>query len=309
MDELRGIKGLVVDLDGTLYVGGNVLPGVKGALFALRKGGLPMRFLTNTTSKPREAIFAKLDEMELRIERESILTAPIAAAATLRERGIERAFFLLKNEVLADMEGLEPTETGAQAVVVGDMGDAFSCDQLNRAFRLLLGGAEFYALAENRMYRHADGMCLDVGAFVRALEYSSRREAILLGKPAPAFFETAVAALGFAPGEVASIGDDLEGDVGGGQGAGLKGVLVRTGKFREEDLRAASIKPDLIVNSFADVPGNARTFVRPMSELAGRVNSSRATLRPSACKAAWPQFPARQGRLPAGRRWRPSGRR
>jgi ribonucleotide monophosphatase NagD (HAD superfamily) len=103
------------------------------------------------------------------------------------------------------------------------------------------------------MFRGADGLCLDVGAFVRGLEYASRREATLLGKPARAFFETALAALGLSSGEVASIGDDLEGDVGGGQGAGLRGVLVRTGKFREEELASATIKPDAVLDSFADV--------------------------------------------------------
>ena len=254
MDSLRGIRGLLVDLDGTLYVGDAVLPGVKEALAALRAAGMPMRFLTNTTSKPRRAIVAKLDQMGLGIEPEDIFTAPRAAAAALRERGVRRACFLLKEEVLEDMEGIEAAGEGVQAVVVGDMGDAFTWERLNRAFRHLLGGAEFYALAENRMYRHGDGMCLDVGAFVRALEYSSRRKATLLGKPAAAFFETAVAALGLAPGEVVSVGDDLEGDVGGGQGAGLKGILVRTGKFREEDLRASEILPDVVIDSFADVP-------------------------------------------------------
>jgi HAD superfamily hydrolase (TIGR01458 family) len=254
MESLRGIRGLVVDLDGTLYVGDEALPGAREALAALRKAEMPMRFLTNTTSKPRRAIVEKLEAMKFDIEMESIFTAPRVAAEVLRKRGVERAYFLLKDEVIEDMDGIEPAEGGAQAVVVGDMGEAFSYGRLNRAFRLLLDGAEFYALAENRMYRHADGMCLDVGAFVRALEYASRREAVLLGKPAPAFFETAVAALGLASHEVASIGDDLEGDVGGGQAAGLTGVLVRTGKFREEELRASAIRPDLVIDSFADVP-------------------------------------------------------
>jgi HAD superfamily hydrolase (TIGR01458 family) len=255
MDAMRGIRGLVVDLDGTLYVGENVLPGVKDALAELRTAGLPMRFLTNTTSKPLSAILAKLDAMELGIESDTIFTAPKVAANVLRSRGVGRALFLLKDDVLADMDGIEPVEKGAQAVVVGDMGEAFTYERLNAAFRLILDGAEFYALAENRMYRHADGMCLDVGAFVRALEYATRREAILLGKPAPAFFETAVEALGLSPAEVMSIGDDLEGDVGGGQGAGLKGVLVRTGKYRDEELRSSSVRPDFVIDSFADVPG------------------------------------------------------
>ncbi|MGH8046163.1 MAG: TIGR01458 family HAD-type hydrolase [Chthoniobacterales bacterium] len=243
-----------MDLDGTLYVGNEALPGVCDALEKLRAARVPMRFLTNTTSKSLGAIVEKLDAMKLGIAAEDIFTAPRVAAKILRSRGVTRAHFLLKDSVLPDMEGIEPVDDGAQAVVVGDMGDAFSYERLNRAFRLLLDGAEFYALAENRMYRGGDAKSLDVGAGDRALEYATHREAILLGKPSPAFFETTVSALGLSAAEVASVGDDLESDVGGGMGAGLKGVLVRTGKFREEELRASAIKPDAVIDSFADVP-------------------------------------------------------
>jgi HAD superfamily hydrolase (TIGR01458 family) len=254
MHRLRGIQGLLIDLDGTLHVGDTPLPGAREALARLRAAGMPMRFLTNTTSKSRATIVAKLDAMGLGIRAGEIFTAPRVAAEVLRGRGVESAYFLLKPEVLADMEGIEQAPTGARAVVIGDMGADFTYERLNRAFRLLLDGAEFYALAENRMFRGADGMCLDVGAFVRGLEYASRRKAMLLGKPAREFFETALAALGLPAENVASVGDDLEGDVGGGQGAELRGVLVRTGKFRATELAASPIKPDAVLESFADLP-------------------------------------------------------
>jgi len=254
METLRGIRALVVDLEGTLYVGDEALPGVKEALAALGVAKMPVRFLTNTTSRPRRDIVAKLDRMGLDIDEESILTAPRAAAEIFRRQGVKRAHFLVKEPVLADFEGIEAANDHVQAVVVGDLGDDFTSERLNRAFRLLLEGAEFYALAENRMYRHGDGFCLDVGAFVRALEYGSRREATLLGKPSRRFFESAAAGWNLAPEEIASIGDDFEGDVAGGQGAGFKGVLVRTGKFREDDLRTSEVRPDAVIDSFADVP-------------------------------------------------------
>jgi HAD superfamily hydrolase (TIGR01458 family) len=255
MDSLRGVKGLLVDLDGTLYIGDEALPGTKEALTALRERQLPMRFLTNTTTRPRDAIVSRLQSMDLDIHSEEILTAPRVAAEVLKQRGIKRAYFLLKSAVLSDLDGIEPVDTDAQAVVIGDMGEDFTYARLNHAFRLLLDGAEFYALAENRMYKRAEGMCLDVGAFVRGLEYASRQPAVLLGKPAPAFFQTALAALNLPAAEVACIGDDLEGDVGGAKAAGLRGVLVRTGKFREEDLATSSIHPNAVIDSFADVPG------------------------------------------------------
>lgn len=254
METWRDVRGVVADLDGTLYVGDEALPGVREALDELRTAGLPMRFLTNTTSKPRAAIVEKLAAMGLGIATESVFTAPIVAAAALRARGVTRAHFLLRDSVVAEMEGIEAADDGAPAVVVGDLGDEWTTERLNRALRQLLDGAEFYALAENRIYRQADGMHLDVGAFVRALEYGSRREATLLGKPARAFFGTAAAGLDLAPREIACVGDDLEGDVGGGQDAGFRGVLVRTGKFREDELRASAIRPDAVIDSFADLP-------------------------------------------------------
>jgi HAD superfamily hydrolase (TIGR01458 family) len=254
MHGLRGIQGLLIDLDGTLYIGDQPLPGAREALERLRAAGVPMRFLTNTTTKSRATIAAKLDAMGFGIRAEEIFTAPRVAAGVLRARGVESAYFLLKPEVLADMEGIESALAGVPAVVIGDMGADFTYERLNRAFRLLLDGAEFYALAENRMFRGAEGMCLDVGAFVRGLEYASRRKAMLLGKPAREFFEAALAALGLPAEKVASVGDDLEGDIGGGQGAGLRGALVRTGKFRAEELAASPIKPDVVLASFADLP-------------------------------------------------------
>jgi phospholysine phosphohistidine inorganic pyrophosphate phosphatase len=254
MEALRGVRGLVIDLDGTLYVGDHVLPGVREALAALRAIEIPMRFLTNTTSKPLRAMVEKLGGLGLEIGSEEIFTAPRVAAQMLRERQVKRAYFLLKGSVVGDMDGIEAVDEHAQAVVIGDLRDEFSIERLNRAFQLLLEDADFYALAENRMYRTSEGMCLDVGAFVRALEYSTRRKAVLLGKPSRAFFEVAVAALGVPPHEVASVGDDLEGDVAGGQGAGLKGVLVRTGKFRADDLSVSDIRPDAVIDSFAELP-------------------------------------------------------
>lgn len=252
MAGLEGIRGLLIDLDGTLYVGDDALPGAKEALDRLED--LPIRFVTNTTSKPRQTIAAHLDSMGFAIDPDFILTAPRVAAASLRKRGIERAHFLLRENVIADMEGIKPVDEGADAVVVGDLGDQFSYERLNAAFRLLLDGASLFALAENRTFRSGDGMCLDVGAFVRALEYGARCKAKLLGKPSRAFFETAIGELGLPPDQVASIGDDLEGDVGGGMNAGLTGVLVRTGKFREDELAKSDIEPDLVIDSFADVP-------------------------------------------------------
>ncbi len=129
--------------------------------------------------------------------------------------------------------GESPGPQGFDAVVVGDAGVFFTYELLNRAYRILNGGAAFFALAKNRNFLDRDGeLSLDAGPFVVALEYASGKSATVLGKPAPAFFKLAVESLGVPAADVAMIGDDAEADVGGAMAAGLKGVLVRTGKYR-----------------------------------------------------------------------------
>jgi HAD superfamily hydrolase (TIGR01458 family) len=118
----------------------------------------------------------------------------------------------------------------------------------------LLAGSELITLARNRYWRSHTGLVLDVGAFAAALEYASGKPATLVGKPSPEFYGAALELLGTAPEETAVIGDDLESDVAGAVAAGMRGVLVRTGKFRKEDLETAPSRPDSILDSIADLP-------------------------------------------------------
>jgi ribonucleotide monophosphatase NagD (HAD superfamily) len=104
-----------------------------------------------------------------------------------------------------------------------------------------------------RYWRAMDGLRLDAGAFVRALEYACGRSAVVLGKPADAFFATAVEDLALDAAQLVMVGDDVQADVEGAQRAGLSGVLVRTGKFSAVDLEGR-VKPDAVLDSIADLP-------------------------------------------------------
>jgi len=139
-------------------------------------------------------------------------------------------------------------------VIVGDLGAAFGYDVLNRAFRQVIDGAELIALQKNRYWLRADGLALDVGPFVAALEYATGREAFVVGKPARGFFDEVLRDLGVDAGAAAMIGDDVESDIGGALAAGLAAILVRTGKYRKDAARAAGIEPTATVDSIADVP-------------------------------------------------------
>jgi HAD superfamily hydrolase (TIGR01458 family) len=242
----------LIDLEGTVYQAGRIVPGVREALDLLASAAVPYAFVNNTTSRPRSAIARELAAMGLGVDPDRLFTAPRAARRHLLSRGIRRCHFLVVPALLEDFEGIEQDDGSPEAVVVGDLGGGFTFERLNHAFRLLLEGAELITLARNRYYRGPEGLLLDVGAFVAALEYACGRSATLVGKPTPEFFEAALESLGLDRRAVAVVGDDLEFDVHGAQAAGLRGVLVRTGKYRPEFERSDP-RPDAVLDSLAGV--------------------------------------------------------
>ncbi len=252
-------SGVLLDLDGVLYVGDEPVPGAAEAVTWLREQDIPFRYVTNTTSRPRDAIVGKLARCGVEATAEQILTPAVAAVAWLeRERRTTPALFV-PGATAAEFAACDPLPedamTGADAVVLGDLGEGWDFATLNRAFRLLMADARppLVALGRTAYWRAPDGLRLDAGAYVAALEYAAGREAVVLGKPDPAFFATAAGLLGVPGDRTLMVGDDIRSDVGGAQHAGMRGVLVRTGKFSESDL-AGDVRPDAVLDSLADLP-------------------------------------------------------
>jgi HAD superfamily hydrolase (TIGR01458 family) len=228
------IRGVLLDLAGVVHQGDALLPGAAEALRALDAMGLPYRFVTNTSRKTRADLLLRLETLGIEVAPERVYTAPLAARDWLAARSL-RPHLLIHPALAPDFAGL-PTDS-PNAVFVADAAERFDYRALNEAFRLLHEGAPLVAVGRNRYFRAPDGLALDAGPFVAALEYAAGIEAVVVGKPAPAFFHAAVADLGLAPAEVLMIGDDVEADVLGAIDAGLEGVLVRTGKFVPADER------------------------------------------------------------------------
>jgi HAD superfamily hydrolase (TIGR01458 family) len=248
------VRALLVDLDGVLYVEDEPVPGAVDAVRAFREAGLGLRFVTNTTQRSRGHTLAKLERLGMPVASDELITPAVLAVEHCRAREHERVALLMADDVKEDFAGLSEADDRVDAVVVGDLGERFDYAVLNHAFRLILDGAELIALQRNRYWLRADGLSLDVGPFVAALEYAADVEAVVVGKPAPAFFLLALSQLGVEPGHAAMVGDDVESDIGGAVHAGLRGVLVRTGKYREETAAAADPPPTDVVDSIADVP-------------------------------------------------------
>lgn len=252
------VDGLLLDISGVLYQGAAPLPGAPEAMQRLRASGLPMRFATNTSRSSRAALAEKLRRMDYPVAAEEIFTAPCAAVQAIRQRGL-RPLTLVHPELAPDLAGLPGGPP--DAVLIGDAGEHFDYRGLNQAFRLLMTGAPLLALARNRYFREADGLSLDVGPFVAALEYASGVTAEVFGKPAPAFFREAAEAMGVAPDRLLMVGDDVESDVVGALDAGLQAALVRTGKYSPEDeTRLAGRAPVL-----ADLPALVDGLLGPQA--------------------------------------------
>lgn len=241
------LKAVLLDLGGVVYVGDRPLPGAVAAIRRLRAAGLAVRFLTNTTRSPQRVLAKMLAGMGVECRDGELFTPARAARRVIEARGLA-PHLLVHPALLEDFAGI-PANGAAAAVVVGDAGDNFSYAALNAAFRRLVRGAEFLALAENRSFRDADGeLSLDAGPFVAALASASGRQPVVLGKPAPEFYREALASLGCDPGEAAMIGDDVESDVAGAQAAGIAGILVRTGKYEPGDEARIATPPDLVAD-------------------------------------------------------------
>ncbi|HYB29769.1 MAG TPA: TIGR01458 family HAD-type hydrolase [Solirubrobacteraceae bacterium] len=251
---LEGITALLIDLDGVLYVEEQRVPGSVEALQRLRDGGLALRFVTNTTAYSRERTFQKLGRLGFSVADPELVTPAALAVRHCRERGHRRVALVMNEEVKRDFAELQETASEADAVIVGDLGPAFGYDVLNHAFRQVMNGAELIALQKNRYWMRADGLSLDVGPFVAALEFATGAEAYVVGKPARAFFAEVLSDLGTSAAATAMIGDDIESDIGGALNAGLAAILVRTGKYREQQVRESGIEPTIVVDSIANVP-------------------------------------------------------
>jgi HAD superfamily hydrolase (TIGR01450 family) len=251
-----GSTGVVLDLDGVLLSAGAPIPGAAAAVRELQRAGYPCAVLTNTTSLGPDALSARLADAGIELPGERIVTAAVATAHLVRsehagervllvaERGSEREF--------ADCRLVDGPP--ADLVVVGGPDESWTLALLDLALRALQGGARLIAMQDNGWWLSAEGARLDSGAYVRALAFAAGVRPRVIGKPAAAIFRRACGSLRLPPAACTMVGDDLGNDVLAAQRAGLRAVLVRTGKGASfaNDPRAA--QAGAILDSVADLP-------------------------------------------------------
>ena len=251
------MAAILLDVDGVLHVSGEPIPGGADAVARLREAGHRLRFVTNNTTQTRIKLADGLRALGVEVEDGELQTTATAAARALKGR---RVLALTMAAILEDLEGVELVGEEADAVLLGGAAETsetnrvFSYMNLARAFAELDAGAELYCLHRNRWWQTSRGALLDAGAFVAGLEYAAAVQATLLGKPSPSYFAAALEALDADSELTWMVGDDIESDVAGAKGVGMRAVLVRTGKFRPDEVEIARVQPDGIISSIADLP-------------------------------------------------------
>lgn len=248
-------RAFLIDLDGVLYVGKKPVAGSRECLNQMDDLGYEYRFVSNSTRRCRRSVAERLKGFGFDISPDLIFTPPLAAVEYMKNSDKKRCFLLTTGDVHRDFEenGITAAEDDVDYVVIGDAGDVFTYDRLNKALRLILDGAEILALEQDRYWMGSDGLVLSTGPFVAALEYATGKKSELMGKPSKDFFELALRDARVRPEEAAMIGDDILTDIGGAQALGMKGILVKTGKYREDLVGASGVAPDLVVDSIAEL--------------------------------------------------------
>ena len=251
------MSAILFDLDGVLYEGDKAIDGAADTVNWFTKNHIPHLFLTNTTSKSRAELVKKLAGFGIESKAKDFLTPPVAATQWLQKNHLNDIALFVPETTREEFSGfnfVSDEKENVDAVIVGDLGEQWTFATMNKIFRTLNNNpqAKLVALGMTRYWKTSTGLQLDVGPMIKAFEYASGVDAIVTGKPATAFFQAALSLLGEKE-NVVMIGDDIRGDIEASQHAGLKAILVRTGKFSQRDLESG-ITPDAIIDSIAALP-------------------------------------------------------
>src|SRR5712692_7951101 len=243
---MPSFRGVLLDIDGVLHVSMHPIAGAAETLRWLEHRGYLTCFVTNTTISSRATLVQHLQAIGLPLDEERVVTAPVATANYIRQHYPgKRCWLLTKGDTARDFEGIKLVESHADIIVIGGAEELLTYENMNHAFRMLMDGAILLATHANLYWRTNEGLQLDSGPYVHALELATGQQAIVLGKPNLAFFEQALLTIGVQPQEAVMVGDDIENDISGAQRAGLQGVLVCTGKHNAQSPLLERIHPDV----------------------------------------------------------------
>ncbi|WP_044205037.1 TIGR01458 family HAD-type hydrolase [Flammeovirga sp. OC4] len=248
---LKHINGILCDLDGVLYNDGVLIEGVVDTIKKLKQKGYPFLFVTNTSGITSNELFHKLDKMGIPLKEEEVLSPPLATRDYLINNNFKNAQVLASTSIKEMIyEKIEMNLEDPEVIVVGDIGKNWDYELMNELFLKVINGSKIVGLHHGRFWKASEGLRIDIGAFIKGLEFATSTTSVCIGKPDKSFYESAIQKIGLNASELLMIGDDIIGDIQGAKEAQLTAIQVKTGKYRKELTEKAIIQPDIIVDDF-----------------------------------------------------------
>lgn len=246
---MKKFKPLLIDFDGVIKIGNELAPDAQDFFSFIESNQIPACILSNSTLRTAELM------KEFLLQKGLELKIPAFTAFDVTLKYVKHNYSGVKvycrNYLVHHFNELL-TDKNPQAVVIGDIGDKWNFETMNEIFNYVINGADIVAMHKNKFWMPEGKPILDAGAFITAIEYASDKKAIVIGKPSPLYFQTALEQIGFSSAEeFFMIGDDIENDVLAAQKIGGKGILILTGKSSEEDIKDE--KPDYVAKSLTEV--------------------------------------------------------
>lgn len=248
--------GFLLDMDGVIYRGNQLIPGADLFVARLRENGVPFRFLTNNSQRTRRDVALKLRRLGLQAEASDVFTCAMATARFLAKQTPGGTAFLIGENGLAaalHQNGITVVDDDADYVVVGE-GRSFNFEMIERALRLVEKGARLISTNPDATCPTDAGTRPGCGAIVAMLEKATGRQAFSVGKPSGVMMRMAQDELGVRSSNTVMVGDTMETDILGGVGMGYQTVLVLSGHTKHEELHHYAYRPDWIIESIAHMP-------------------------------------------------------
>jgi HAD superfamily hydrolase (TIGR01450 family) len=251
---LGAVRALAFDLDGTIYLGQDLLPGARALIEALQAEGVPYLFATNNSSKTATQYLRHLRGLGIPVERSAIVTSNDVARAVLAQEGRLRPYLLATPEVTEEYReaGFEPADGDADGVLL-TFDTTLTYAKLRRASDLLRDGAPYHATHPDLVCPTPEGPIPDCGAFIELLAAATGRRPTVLGKPERPMADTIRGRLHEDAHRIAFVGDRLYTDVRMANEHGFRAVLTLTGEATAADLTASPYRPDLVVTTMLDL--------------------------------------------------------
>ena len=244
--------GVMFDIDGVLEFQGEAYPGAVELLDFLRKKGVKIRILSNSTLKSRKVCTARLNRHGFRVSEEEVITASWATARYLRTLKPKSCWVMLKGRGVEEFKEFEMDDEAPEYIVLGDYREGFKFENMNKALKLLLQGTKLIVMIPEKVDHSLGGLELTVGAYGKMLEDAAGIKATYIGKPSTYMFDIALDSMGIDRTKILMVGDRVTTDIIGARQAGIPSVLVKTGEFKESDL-IGDVQPDYMVNSINEI--------------------------------------------------------